>query len=131
MNEPLSLHARASLNPAGYGDVTPAQVAEAEAEAEAAAAPEGHRPPRLVDVRAPEEYTGELGHAPRSELLPLGSLENAAEDWDRDEEIVLLCRSGARSGRGATLLASMGFRRVMNMVGGMLAWNAAGLPIER
>jgi rhodanese-related sulfurtransferase len=42
-----------------------------------------------------------------------------------------VCRSGGRSGRVAAYLASEGFTRVMNMVGGMLSWNAARLPVER
>jgi rhodanese-related sulfurtransferase len=42
-----------------------------------------------------------------------------------------VCRSGGRSARAAALLASVGFRRPMNMVGGMLAWNEARLAVER
>jgi rhodanese-related sulfurtransferase len=45
--------------------------------------------------------------------------------------MVMICRSGNRSGRAAQALASIGFSRVMNLTGGMLAWNAAGLPIEK
>ena len=63
--------------------------------------------------------------------MPLGLVEQAARSWDKEQEVVLVCRSGARSGRAAALLASMGFRHIMNMVGGMLAWSAAQLPVER
>lgn len=79
--------------------------------------------PRLVDVREPAEYVGELGHIDGSELIPLATLEGTASAWDRAQELVVVCRSGARSGRAASLLAQMGFGRVMNMRGGMLAWN--------
>jgi rhodanese-related sulfurtransferase len=41
----------------------------------------------------------------------------------------MVCRSGARSGRAAAALLGMGFTDVTNLTGGMLAWNAAGLPV--
>jgi rhodanese-related sulfurtransferase len=86
---------------------------------------------RVVDVREPAEFAGDLGHAPGAEIVPLATIETAARTWDKDQEIVLVCRSGARSTRAATLLALMGFRRPMNMVGGMIAWNEARLAVER
>lgn len=113
------LYETATRHPAGYREISPAQVAPFCGKV------------RLIDVREPSEYVGELGHAPAAELVPLATVEDAAASWDRDQEIVILCRSGARSGRAAATLASMGFRTVMNMTGGMLAWNEAGLPIER
>ncbi|MCB9559594.1 MAG: rhodanese-like domain-containing protein [Kofleriaceae bacterium] len=85
----------------------------------------------LIDVREPGEYTGELGHVPGATLVPLSMVGSEAPRWDADAEIVLICRSGARSGRAAGSLARAGFTRVMNMTGGMLAWNAAQLPVER
>jgi len=86
---------------------------------------------RLIDVREPSEYRAELGHIAGTELVPLATVEQAAKSWDREQEIVLVCRSGGRSGRAAAALAAMGFKHVINMAGGMLAWNAAGLPVER
>lgn len=84
---------------------------------------------RLVDVREPNEYVGELGHVERAELVPLATLESAAAGWERDAEIVVICRSGARSARGARALVAMGFTRVMNLRGGMVGWNELRLPI--
>lgn len=103
----------------GYVDIDPARVARASGGL------------RLIDVREPDELVGELGHIAGIENVPLGRIEAAARTWSKDEEIVLVCRSGGRSGRAAAYLASVGFRRVMNMVGGMLAWNELKLPIER
>lgn len=80
---------------------------------------------RLVDVRQPEEYTGELGHIAGAELVPLATLDVGAAQWKRDEPIVVLCRSGGRSGRAARVLENLGFSRVASMAGGMLAWRAA------
>jgi rhodanese-related sulfurtransferase len=85
----------------------------------------------LVDVREPPEFSDELGHIPGSQLVPIATLPQAAGSWDRDREIVVVCRSGARSERAALELANLGFRRVSNLRGGMLAWNAARLPVER
>lgn len=109
----------AAARPGGWVDVYPARVAEARGTV------------RVIDVREPHEHRGELGHPVGAELVPLATLPQAAQRWDREREIVLVCRSGARSARAAALLASMGFRRVMNMAGGMLAWNEAGLPVSR
>ncbi len=83
---------------------------------------------RLVDVREPHEYTGELGHIEGAELVPLATVVEKAAGWSREQDIVVICRSGARSGRAARELVSMGFSRIMNLRGGMLAWNQAGLP---
>ncbi|PTL84907.1 rhodanese-like domain-containing protein [Vitiosangium sp. GDMCC 1.1324] len=84
-----------------------------------------------VDVREPAEFDGLLGHIAGTELVPLRTVETAAERWPRDAELVLVCRSGGRSGKAAAQLASKGFSRVMNLRGGMLAWNEAGLPVVR
>lgn len=86
---------------------------------------------RLVDVREPHELVGELGRIPGSESVPLATLPSVAKTWDRSSEIVLVCRSGGRSTSAAMLLVQAGFGRVANMTGGMIAYNAAGLPITR
>lgn len=114
-----SLAKRSVLQPGGYRDITPADLAQA-----------GY-PGRLIDVREPAEFTGELGHLPKAELVPLATLAAAAASWSRDAELILICRSGNRSARAAQLLSSMGFRKLYNLSGGMQAHNAAGLPITR
>lgn len=92
-----------------YQDLTPAEL-------------ERHEGPlRLVDVREPDEFTGPLGHLPGAELVPLATVEAAAQDWPRDQPIVLICRSGARSARAASALAARGFSRLYNLTGGMIA----------
>ena len=86
---------------------------------------------RIVDVREPREFTGDLGHIADAFLVPLAELEAAAVRWGRDAPIVLVCRSGGRSAIAAELLVGMGFEAVMNLTGGMLAWTDAGLAVER
>ena len=105
--------------PAGYRDITPEEAQAAIGRI------------RLVDVREPHEYLGELGHIPGAELVPLATVKAASADWDPKADIILVCRSGGRSGRAAEALVAAGFQRVMNMAGGMLAYNAAQLLVER
>jgi glyoxylase-like metal-dependent hydrolase (beta-lactamase superfamily II) len=114
-----SLFASLATTTTGVREATPAQVAAARGTA------------RLVDVREPDEFIGELGHVAGAELVPLGTVARHTAGWDRETELIMICRSGGRSGRAAAELVAAGFRRVVNMAGGMLAWNAAGLPVDR
>ena len=85
----------------------------------------------LVDVREPSEFTGDLGHVPGAQLVPINTLVDRTATWDRDQQIVLICRSGGRSARAATELSKRGFRHLYNLRGGMLAWTEARLPVDR
>ncbi len=113
------MFSRARPHPDGYRSIAPSEVGPAA------------RGVRLIDVREPNEFNAELGHAPGAELVPLGTVEAAAAGWDRDATLVMVCRSGARSGRAASALVRVGFQRVINLEGGMIAYNAAGLPVAR
>ncbi|NTX05708.1 MULTISPECIES: rhodanese-like domain-containing protein [Myxococcus] len=106
--------------PAGYRDVDVRQLA--------AERPSGLH---LVDVREPSELDGILGHLDGVRAAPLATVREAAALWPRDTEVLLICRSGARSARAATQLVELGFTRVMNLRGGMLAWNTEALPVVR
>jgi glyoxylase-like metal-dependent hydrolase (beta-lactamase superfamily II)/rhodanese-related sulfurtransferase len=89
--------------------------------------------PVLLDVREPEEFIGELGHIPGSLLVPLDALEKRLPKLAGyvDRELIVVCRAGARSRTAAVILQNAGFRHVENLHGGMLAWNKAGLPVQR
>lgn len=112
-----TLFDRATPNPAGHRDVSPEQVLA------------DGRATRIVDVREPHEFVDELGHIEGAESVPLATVGGAAARWSRAEPVVLICRSGRRSEQAAKLLTAAGFERVANMVGGMLAWNEARLPV--
>lgn len=86
---------------------------------------------RVVDVREKDEFTGPLGHIPSAELVPMAALENEAQKWDPQQPLVLVCRSGGRSGKAALALEAKGFKRVASMRGGMMLWNDQHLPVER
>ena len=84
---------------------------------------EGKRP-SLVDVREPYEW--EIANLADygAELHPLDELEERASAWERDRDIVVHCKSGGRSAEARKRLAEMGFRRVRNLKGGILAWKS-------
>ena len=84
----------------------------------------------LIDVRQPEEYTGELGHIPGSQLLPLGQIEEQLNTLPKDKTIVFVCRSGGRSARAGAYALEHGYTHLYNMKGGMLLWNELHLPTE-
>lgn len=84
----------------------------------------------LIDVRQPEEFTGELGHIPGAKLLVLDTLADHLDQLPRDKTIVFVCRSGGRSARAASIALSEGFSDVYNLKGGMLLWNELHLPTE-
>lgn len=86
---------------------------------------------RFIDVRERHELGSELGHVPDAQWIPLRRLASAADRWDPARPIVLVCRSGRRSGAAARHLAERGFAHVGSVTGGMLAWHAAGLPIAQ
>jgi rhodanese-related sulfurtransferase len=84
---------------------------------------------RVIDVREPHELMS--GRVAQAENVPLGRLLAEAEGWDRSQPLLMVCRSGGRSGRAAAELVRLGFREVANLTGGMLAWSAFHLPMVR
>jgi rhodanese-related sulfurtransferase len=82
----------------------------------------------LLDVREADEW--EAGHAPGAKWVRLGELESARFEIPINRRIVCVCRSGARSEKATVQLVQWGFEAV-NMVGGMKAWEAQGLPVVR
>jgi len=89
--------------------------------------------PVIVDVREPEEFTGELGHIQGSILMPLKDLTARAEELSAHKErhVIVVCRAGVRSTTAAAILTGLGYEHVSNLKGGMLDWNQQQLPVER
>lgn len=86
---------------------------------------------KLIDVRQPDEYVGELGHIPGAELIVLDTLPEQINKLPKDKTVVFVCRSGGRSAKAAAFAKMNGFEHVYNMQGGMLLWNQLQLPVER
>ena len=73
----------------------------------------------LIDVREFEEI--QAGHIAGITHIPVGSIESRINEFSKEKQYIIVCRSGARSGRATEYLESQGFD-VTNMVGGMLSW---------
>ncbi len=86
---------------------------------------------KLIDVREESEYTGELGHAPNTVLIPLGQFANQLKEYNTTDTIVLICRSGSRSAHATAYAISQGYTSIYNMAGGMIAWNHLQLPLGK
>jgi len=78
-------------------------------------------PPFLLDVREPNEW--EIGHLPGATRISVNELADRLGELDTAREMVVYCRSGVRSGRAVDLLRGTGFRKVKNMIGGILRWS--------
>lgn len=83
---------------------------------------------RVVDVRETHEFLGPLGFIGGAELVPLATLADAADELAGGRPLLLVCRSGKRSGTACETLEKCGVEDVTNLAGGMIAWNRAGLP---
>jgi rhodanese-related sulfurtransferase len=78
----------------------------------------------ILDVRQPEEWNE--FHVPDSTLIPLSELAARVDELPKDQEIVIVCRSGNRSTQGRDILLDAGFTQVTSMAGGLTQWKAAG-----
>jgi len=80
--------------------------------------------PIMIDVRTTGEYGGELGHIDGSILIPLHELSQRINELEKykSEEIIMVCRTGNRSGQATKFLNKNGFN-ALNMIGGMVKWN--------
>ena len=87
-------------------------------------------PVEIVDVREPDEFVGPLGHIRGAKLIPLGQLAARVSELPRDRPLVMVCRSGARSGQATLFLQRAGFPRVANLSGGMLRWRGDGHAVD-
>ncbi len=85
----------------------------------------------VLDVRTPHEFRGALGHIEGALLIPVDQLEEALKHLDdlRDHPLIVVCRSGNRSATASRILCRAGFGEVLDLDGGMSAWNRAGLPV--
>lgn len=84
---------------------------------------------QFIDVREIDEFSDARPQGARN--LPLSTIDEWAPRLDKSAKYVLTCRSGRRSGMAAGKLADLGIANVHNMAGGILAWEKAGLPIEK
>jgi hydroxyacylglutathione hydrolase len=84
----------------------------------------------IIDVRRPDEFSGELGHIPEARLIVLDTLPDRIAELPKDQTIVFVCRSGGRSARATAFALTEGFENVYNMKGGMLRWNELKMEVN-
>jgi hydroxyacylglutathione hydrolase len=83
----------------------------------------------VVDVRGHAEW--EAGHLPGVPNIPVGYLPERLAELPTDKPVVLYCQSGSRSAIAASVLQARGLPNVVNLTGGINAWEHAGLPVVR
>ncbi|GAC1372933.1 MAG: MBL fold metallo-hydrolase [Ktedonobacteraceae bacterium] len=83
----------------------------------------------VIDVRGASEY--EAGHLEGAINIPLGHLEQRLQELPEQQEFVVHCQGGSRSAIAASILAAHGFSKHIDMAGGFMAWEKAGLPVEK
>lgn len=81
---------------------------------------------RVIDVRQMQEIA--MGTVPRAQALPLHLLSAKVHELSREEKLVVVCRSGARSAQACQFLQQQGFSRVYNLRGGIMGWVQGGFP---
>lgn len=92
----------------------------------------------VLDVRTPAEYQSKTGHLWYNEagqkkkaiLIPVQELQSRLKELEpyKDKTVIAYCRTGNRSGVAAQFLERMGYR-VFNLLGGIVQWQAEGLPV--
>jgi rhodanese-related sulfurtransferase len=81
----------------------------------------------LVDIRTPAEIA--QGLIPDALQLPMHLIPVRLSEIPKDRDVVIYCRSGARSYQACAYLMQQGYSRVLNLRGGIIAWARHGLPI--
>ena len=79
---------------------------------------------RIIDVREPQEIA--QGSIPGAEPMPMSVLGSRLGELDQQEQLVFICRSGARSGQVCAHLAQNGFENAFNLRGGVIGWAQSG-----
>ena len=85
--------------------------------------------PVVIDVRTPEEYAS--GHVPGAVNIPFDQVAQRIAEVEAPHGVVLYCMVGPRARKGESALLAVGYASVFHLEGGLAAWQAAGLPVER
>lgn len=90
-----------------------------------------HKDALVLDVREESEF--KAGHLLNAKLIPVGKLNERIGELEkyRDQPIVVVCRSGNRSGTACALLGKKGFTQAYNLAGGVMNWQKHNLPLKK
>lgn len=83
----------------------------------------------IIDIREARELS--TGHVPGARHIPMATIPARLHELPRDKQVVMVCRSGARSGQACAWLMQQGFDNVVNLRGGMMAWHSCGLSLQQ
>ncbi len=85
----------------------------------------------LIDICEAGEYAA--GHAGGARNIPLGQLEDKLPSMVKNKAVpvILVCQSGARSGRAVAIARKLGYEKAQSLSGGLGAWKSANLPVEK
>jgi len=85
----------------------------------------------VIDVCEPAEFAA--GHVGGARNIPLGELESklAGAVKNKALPLILVCQSGARSGRAVAIAKKLGYEQAQSLGGGLASWRAANLPVEK
>lgn len=85
----------------------------------------------VLDIRDEKEFA--VGHLPRARHIPVAELEKRVAEIQKFKEkpVLVTCRTGNRAAAGVRVLRKLGFTQVFQLKGGLQAWEAASLPVER
>ncbi len=87
---------------------------------------------RIIDVRRDDEFNDHLGHIAKAKLFTINetTFKTKLQSLNQNNQYLFVCRSGGRSSRAARVAQTLGFSRIFNLEGGMLAWDQCQLPVE-
>jgi rhodanese-related sulfurtransferase len=110
-----------ALQGAGQGGLTPAAAVQLINREKAV----------VVDVCEPAEFAA--GHVGGAKNIPLSQLEGKLANAVKNKAVpvILVCQSGARSGRAVAIAKKLGFEQAQSLAGGLGAWRSASMPVEK
>lgn len=89
---------------------------------------DAEQPVEIIDIREAQELAS--GTVPNARHIPMATLPSRLHELPRDKQVIMVCRSGARSGHACAWLMQQGFANVVNLRGGMMAWHSCGLNLQ-
>jgi rhodanese-related sulfurtransferase len=116
------------MHPGGIPAISPHDAATATAASLAEAGSVTAGRPLIVDVREPDEFASERVEG--AVLVPISQFVARHGDLPQDRPLLMLCRSGSRSGSATMYLLQNGWADVRNISGGIVAWRQSGLPVR-
>jgi len=85
----------------------------------------------IIDVRTPQEYASGYIRGAINIDLNSPTFKDEIGKLDKNKTYIVYCRSGSRSAAARGIMEGLGFQHVINMLGGVTTWEAAGLPLEK